>query len=153
VSRVVAEKRPYYRRKQYRYPNRFNRHRGRPTQHSENAKELLIPRIMPNKPPRRQSTTDSVRNWIRTWLGRAPILMEYRLPQDLDLTEKQRAVLENAVREAEKEFKAMHEEMRPRVHAIFLRVENKFLPTLTEKQRLQFEEIRRHETERLKRAE
>jgi len=47
----------------------------------------------------------------------------------------------------------MHEEMRPRVHAIFLRVENKFLPTLTEKQRLQFEEIRRHETERLKRAE
>ena len=75
--------------------------------------------------------------------------MEHRLPQHLELSVRQRAILEEAVSEAETQLKALHEEMRPRVLGIFQRVEGKLLPTLTEEQKVKFENIRRRERERL----
>ncbi len=79
--------------------------------------------------------------------------MEHRLPQHLELSESQRAILEEAVSEAERQLKALHEEMRPRVLGIFQRVEDKLLPTLTGAQKVKFEEIRRRERKRLERKD
>ena len=80
-------------------------------------------------------------------------LMEHRLPQDLELSERQRAILEEAITEAETQLKALHEEMRPRVRGILQRVEDKLLPTLTGAQKVKYEKISRKERERLDRTD
>ena len=80
-------------------------------------------------------------------------LMEHRLPHELELSESQRANLEEAINEAERELKALHKEMRPRVLGILLRVEDKLLPTLTGEQKEKYERISRKERERLERQD
>ena len=80
-------------------------------------------------------------------------LMEHRLPQSLELSEEQRAILVEAISEAEGQLKALHGEMRPRVRGILQRVEDKLLPTLTGEQKVKYEKISRKERERLERKD
>ena len=80
-------------------------------------------------------------------------LMEHRLPKELELSEKQRAILLEAVGDAEGRLKALHEEMRPRVLGILLSVEDKLLPTLTDEQKEKYKRISRKERERLERQD
>ena len=61
--------------------------------------------------------------------------------------------MEEAISEAERQLKALHEEMRPRVRGILQRVEDKLLPTLTGAQKVKYEKISRRERERLERKD
>ncbi len=68
----------------------------------------------------------------------------------LELTEEQKAVLEEAIRQAQDEFRAMIERAKPEAEEIVRRAQDKLVPLLTTEQLKRLEEFRR-EGERIRR--
>ncbi len=76
--------------------------------------------------------------------------MEQHMITYLQLTEEQQAVLEEAIRQAQQEFRAMINRAKPEADAIIRRAQDKLVPLLTEEQLRRLEEFRR-EGERIRR--
>lgn len=77
-------------------------------------------------------------------------VMEQHMIAYLQLTEEQQAVLEEAIRQAQQEFRAMIDRAKPEAEAIIRRAQDKLVPLLTEEQLRRLEEFRR-EGERIRR--
>ncbi len=64
-----------------------------------------------------------------------------RLERHLDLTEKQRRLIDEIVAESRSEANALHDEMLPRVREHMRRTHDRILEVLTPEQRERFEEL------------
>ena len=74
-----------------------------------------------------------------------------RLAHRLDLDTSQRQVLEDVTRRAHARLRGVHEEVLPRVEAIFDEAYREMIPVLRPDQRQELEEIRTEARERLRR--